>query len=72
MVRKEGLAAALVLGPAGVMWRAFLSTVAAILALWAGRAAQAEANDAPVPAAQVCDRTPGVWDEAAEANTISL
>ena len=72
MARKEGLAAALVLGPAGVMWRAFLSTVAAILALSAGSAAKADGDDAPIPAAQVCDRTPGLWDEAAEANTISL
>ena len=67
----RGLAATLILGPAAIMWKASASLFAALtLATLAGQA-RAEAPE-PIPTAQICDRTPGAWDDTAEANAISL
>src|SRR5690606_42136382 len=66
----RGVAATLILRPAGVMWKASAFVIAALAAAFAGQA-HAEAPE-PAPTAQICDRAPGAWDDTAEANAISL
>src|SRR5690606_11224312 len=68
--RPRGLAATLFLRPAAGMWKASAFVIAALAAAVAGQA-YAEAPE-PAPTAQICDRAPGVWDDMAEANAISL
>ncbi len=53
------------------MWKAPASLFAALTVAALAGQARAEAPE-PIPTAQICDRTPGAWDDTAEANAISL